>query len=364
MKGLTGGKYLQFGHQARGAGLRVNSIQQPAISNQQPVPLPLYPVPCNLHPVPDILSTFAILMMKPKSTYLPWLILTGLVLTWGSSFILIKQGLESFSYDSNIVGSLRIVITFLVLLPTALRRIRRVSTRQWKILFIIGVISNGAPAFLFAYAQTGIDSNMAGILNSLTPLFTLLIGFAFFHLKPRWFNIAGIIAGLAGAVGLIHYSGDSGFIFNFNYAVFVLVATVCYATSVNIIKTHLADLDAVSITAFSFFIIGLPVFIYLFTYTDFLQHMQESSTAWEGLGYISILAILGTAIALVFFNQLIKMTNALFASSVTYLIPVIAIAWGIVDGEQLEWSYLAWIFLILGGVYLVNIKQLKIKKNR
>lgn len=302
-------------------------------------------------------------MMKPKSTYMPWLILFGLVLTWGSSFILIKQGLRSFSYDSNIVGSLRIVITFLVLLPAALLRIRRVSRKQWKILIIIGIISNGAPAFLFAYAQTGIDSNMAGILNSLTPLFTLLIGFAFFHLQTRWFNIAGIIAGLAGAIGLIYYSGDGDFIFNFHYASFVLVATICYATAVNVIKTHLAELDAISITAFSFIIIGPPVLIYLFMFTDFLTHMQESSTAWEGLGYIAILAIVGTAIALVFFNQLIKMTNALFASSVTYMIPVIAIGWGILDGERLEWNYLAWIFLILGGVYLVNIKQLKNKKN-
>ena len=301
-------------------------------------------------------------MIKPKQTYIPWLILLGLVLTWGSSFILIKQGLESFSYDSNVVGSLRIVITFLVLLPFALMKIRRIRKREWKILFVVGIISNGAPAYLFAYAQTGIDSNMAGILNSLTPLFTLLIGFTFFYLKTRWFNILGIFAGLAGAVGLIHYSGDGGFIFNFHYAVFILIATICYATAVNIIKTHLEDLDAVSITAFSFFIIGFPVTFYLFFFTDFLDLLAGSRAAWEGLGYISVLAIMGTAIALIFFNQLIKMTNALFAASVTYMIPVVAIAWGIIDGERLEWNYLIWIFLILGGVYLVNTKQLKIKK--
>jgi drug/metabolite transporter (DMT)-like permease len=302
-------------------------------------------------------------MIKPKQSYFPWLILLGLVLTWGSSFILIKQGLECFSYDSKVVGSLRIVITFLVLLPFALMKIRKIRRREWKVLIIVGIISNGAPAYLFAYAQTGIDSSMAGILNSLTPLFTLIIGFAFFHLKAKWFNIIGIIAGLAGAVGLIHYSGDGGFILNFNYAAFILVATICYATSVNIIKTHLADLDAVSITAYSFFIIGFPVSFYLIFFTDFLHYMSAGVDAWEGLGYISILAILGTAIALIFFNQLIKMTNALFAASVTYLIPIIAIGWGILDGEQLEWNYLIWIFLILGGVYLVNTKQLKFKKN-
>ncbi|MEN8225003.1 MAG: DMT family transporter, partial [Bacteroidota bacterium] len=170
-------------------------------------------------------------------------------------------------------------------------------------------------------------------------------------------------AGLAGAVGLIHYSGSGGFIFNFNYAVFILLATICYATAVNILKTHLEDLDAISITSVSFLIIGLPITIYLFFFTGFLHQLSVNPAAWEGLGYVSILAIMGTAIALIFFNQLIKMTSALFAASVTYMIPIVAIGWGIIDGESLEWNYLAWIFLILGGVFLVNTRQLKFKKN-
>ena len=297
-------------------------------------------------------------MEAKKHTYVPWLILLGLVLTWGSSFILIKLGLKSFDGDSSIVGALRIVITFLVLLPPALMRIRRVKKKDWAILAIVGVISNGAPAFLYAYAQTHIDSNTAGILNSLTTLFTLVIGMAFFYLKPKWFNIAGVMVGLAGAVALIHFSGDGGFMFNFNYAVYILIATIFYATSVNIIKTYLVELDAVSITAFSFFIIGLPVTIYLLFFTNFIPDLKHSPEAWTGLGYISILAIVGTAIALVFFNKLIKMTSALFAASVTYMIPIVAIGWGILDGELFEWNYLLWIAKILGGVYLVNTKRL------
>lgn len=303
-------------------------------------------------------------MIKTKQSYIPWFILIGLVLTWGSSFILIKQGLECFSGNSQIVGSLRIIISFLVLLPAALLRLKKVKKHQWVTLAIIGIISNAAPAFLFAYAQTGIDSNMAGILNSLTPLFTLLIGLAFFALKPKWFNILGVFAGLAGAVGLIHYSGDGGFIFNFNFAVYVLIATICYATSVNLIKAKLQDLDAVSITAFSFMMIGPPIIIYLFLFTDFTMQLSAEGRAWEGLGYISILAVAGTAIALVFFNKLIKMTSALFAASVTYMIPIVAIAWGFLDGEVFSWSYLIWFLLILGGVFLVNIKGLKSKKSK
>jgi drug/metabolite transporter (DMT)-like permease len=300
--------------------------------------------------------------MNAKRKYVPWLILFGLVLTWGSSFILIKQGLRGFGYDSGIVGALRIVITFLVLIPVALRRIKRVKRRQWLILAAVGITGNLGPAFFFAYAQTGIDSNTAGILNSLTPLFTLLIGLLFFQLKPRWFNIMGVMAGFVGAVGLIHYSGDGGFVFNIHYAIFVIIATICYATSVNIIKTHLSDLDVYSITAHSFLIIGFPVLVYLLFFTDFTVQLVENSHAPAGLGYIAILAIVGTAVALVFFNTLIKMTNALFASSVTYMIPIVAIMWGIIDGEIFKWEYILWIILILGGVYLVNTKRLFSKK--
>lgn len=302
--------------------------------------------------------------MKKGRSSIPLLILAGLALTWGSSFILIKQGLRGFDYDSNIVGGLRIAITFLVLLPFSLMRFRRISMRQWLVLAAVGIIGNLGPAFLFAYAQTGIDSNMAGILNSLTPLFTLLIGLSFFRLKTKWFNVAGVIAGLAGATGLIHYSGDGGFMFNIDFAIFVVLATICYATSVNIIKTHLADVDAYSITAHSFLIIGAPVMIYLIFFTELLQQLAYSQEAWAGLGYVSILAVLGTAVALVFFNTLIKMTSALFASSVTYLIPIVAIIWGLIDGESFTAHYIIWILLILGGVYLVNLKQLKIKKKQ
>lgn len=302
--------------------------------------------------------------MTKSRTYVPALILAGLALTWGSSFILIKQGLKGFDGDSSIVGGLRIVITFLVLLPIALRKIRKISKRQWIILAMVGIIGNLGPAFLFAYAQIGIDSNMAGILNSLTPLFTLLIGLGFFKMKTKWFNILGVMAGLSGAIGLIHYSGGGGFIFSFQYAIYVVIATICYATSVNIIKSHLADVDVYSITAHSFFIIGIPTTLYLILYTNVIAQLTHNPDAWAGLGYISILAVAGTAVALLFFNSLIKMTSALFASSVTYLIPIVAIIWGIIDGEVFTFAYVIWILLILGGVYLVNVRQLKIKKKQ
>lgn len=285
-----------------------------------------------------------------------WSILAGLALIWGSSFILIKRGLEYFS--SVEVGALRISITFIVLSPFALSRIRKIKWREWKYLFLVGMIGSFFPAFLFAKAQTGIDSSLAGILNSLTPLFTVIIGLSFFSLKTKWFNIAGVLIGLTGAIGLISISGGKSFEFNFQYAIYIIIATVCYATNVNVVKYKLRDIDALTITVFSFFTIGFPVLIYLLIFTDFMQQVSNEPAALKALGYISILAVFGTGLALVAFNKLVKLTTPVFASSVTYLIPIVAVSWGAFDGERMSPLAFIWMAVILLGIFLVNKKKM------
>jgi drug/metabolite transporter (DMT)-like permease len=284
-----------------------------------------------------------------------WSILLGLAVIWGTSFILIKRGLEYFS--STEVGALRISIAFLVLSPIAFARIRKISRREWKLFLLVGLIGSGFPAFLFAKAQTGIDSSLAGILNSLTPLFTMLVGLSFFSMKPKWFNIVGVLIGLTGAIGLISISGGKGFEFNFQYAVYIIIATICYAINVNIVKYKLKDTDALTITAFSFFTIGLPVLIYLLVFTGFLTQITSEPGALKGLGYITILAVVGTGIALIAFNKLVKIASPIFAASVTYLIPIVAVIWGAIDAEKMETISFLWMGVILLGIFLVNKKK-------
>lgn len=295
------------------------------------------------------------------ASWLSWAILAGLALTWGSSFILIKKGLVYFSGTE--VGALRISITFLALAPLAFPRMKYLSAYEWKYLAIAGIIGSGLPAFLFAHAQTGIDSSLAGILNSMTPLFTLLIGLGFFSLKVRWFNVAGVLLGLTGAIGLISISGGRSFQFNFQYAALVIIATVCYATNVNIIKYKLRETDAVTITVFSFFTIGLPVLAFLLFFTGFPTRLLHEAGALKGLGYIAILSVVGTGLALMAFNKLVKMASPLFAASVTYLIPVVAVAWGLADEERFSPGSVLWMSLILLGIFLVNRKKLFAGKN-
>ncbi|MEA3496742.1 MAG: DMT family transporter [Bacteroidota bacterium] len=283
-----------------------------------------------------------------------WAILFVLMLTWGSSFILMKRALEVYSFSQ--VGSLRIFLAFITAIPFAIKGIKKVSLKQWKYLFWVGLLGNGFPAFLFTKAQTGIDSSLAGILNSLTALFTLVVGVYFFSLKTKWFNVAGVFIGLVGAIGLIYVSSDGNFELNFKFSVYVIIATICYAISANIVKTHLMELNPVKITVYALLTITLPASIYLFAFSGFFETFTTEQNSLQALGYITILAVVGTTLALIAFNKLIQMTSSVFASSVTYLIPIVALFWGIFDGESFELYFLIWIFLTLFGVFLVNFK--------
>ncbi len=289
---------------------------------------------------------------NPKPIH--WLALALLVLVWGSSFILIKRGLVAF--NSMEVGALRISISFLALSPLLFWHLRKVPRKHLVFFLLAGVIGNGFPPFLFAKAQTVIDSYMAGVLNSLTPLFTLLIGVSFFGIKTRWINVAGVIIGLGGAIGLLTVSNE-GQLNSIWYGLFAVAAAVCYATNMNLIKQYLHRFDALTIASVSFMFIGIPSLIYLFTGSNLVPVLAEHPEGWKSLGFIAILALVGTALAMIIHHWLIKQTSALFTSTVTYMMPIVAITWGISDGEVFLPLYLLWIAMILTGVYMANRRQ-------
>ena len=279
-------------------------------------------------------------------------VLILLAIIWGSSFILMKRGLDVYSYTQ--VAALRLFIAFLSLTPFLLRAVKVVQKKHIIPIVVMALFGNGIPAFLFTKAQTQLDSSLVGILNSLVPLFTLLLGVYFFRTKPTKTNIAGIIIGLFGAVFLTYSTIGGGVEIN-DYVFLVILATVMYAISINVIKKYLQDLDALSISSLAFLMIGPFSAIYIFN-TDFLV-LSASSEGLESLLYIVLLAVVGTSLAVVIFNQLISRSSAIFASSVTYLIPIVAIFWGIFDGEKVTLIHLLSVVIILSGVYLVNKKS-------
>ncbi|MBN2637940.1 MAG: EamA family transporter [Bacteroidales bacterium] len=283
-----------------------------------------------------------------------WIILTALVFVWGSSFILIKKSLLYFTGPE--VGFLRIVITFLFLSPLAYKTLKKIHRKYYWLLAVSGVVGSLIPALLFAISETGIDSAIAGTLNSLTPLFTLLIGLMFFKFRTRWYNVVGVMIGLLGAIGLIMANSGGNLSVNIFYASLVVLASILYAINVNLVKTYFQGISSLDITVLTFFFIGFPVLIYIVFFSRVPHMLWSTPHVWEGIGYLSILSVFGTGVALIAYNQLIKWSNPVFASSVTYLIPIVAILWGVIDGEKFTVSYVLWILLILGGVFLVNAR--------
>lgn len=282
-----------------------------------------------------------------------WQVLAILLLAfiWGSSFILMKKGLVA--YSSSEVAALRMVIAFLCFLPFILYNIKKVDKKYWKYLIIVGLFGNGIPAFLFTKAETGISSSLAGMLNSLVPLFTITLGVLFFKVPTNKLKFIGVFIGLIGAVMLITGNGFNIGESETSYSFYVIAATLCYAISVNTIKKYLQEVNSIVVSSFAFLFIGPPLLIYLFT-TDFVYTTFNNPEATTALSYIFILSLFGTAFSLIIFNMLVKQTSALFASTVTYLIPVFAIMWGVLDGELINLIQVLGIVVILVGIYFVN----------
>lgn len=288
----------------------------------------------------------------PKSQSV--ILLIALALIWGTSFILMKKGLVVFSPGE--VGSLRIVTAFLFLLPVALLKFRDVQRRHYPLLLAAGMMGIFVPAFLFAAAQTRLQSSVTGIMNSLTPICTLLIGVFFYGQKFQRQSIAGILTGLAGTVILM--TADSvGQIGGLNrYALLVIIACLFYATYLNFVKYKITDLSAITITSMSLLLVGPLAAGYLFGFTRFTEKMSSAPGAWSALMYIVFLGVMSTSFATVLFNKLVRISSPVYTSSVTYLIPVVAVLWGLLDGERLFAAHFAGMAAIIGGVYLSNRK--------
>jgi drug/metabolite transporter (DMT)-like permease len=279
---------------------------------------------------------------------LKWAYLLVLSLIWGSSFILIKRGLVGLTAIQ--VGSFRIIFAALFLLIVGFRSLKKISRKQWKFVAITSFFGTFTPAFLFAIAETEVDSSIVAILNSLTPLNTLILGILIFGIQFQKRQVLGVFVGLIGCLLLVLSGASSHPGQNYYYVILVVIATLCYAVNVNLIKKYLSDLNSLSITTGNFAVLLIPALIILST-TDFSQRIHIEATQHSVL-FVMILGILGTGIANVLFFKLIQISSPVFATSVTYLIPIVAFFWGLLDNEMLTPIQFFGAFIILIGVYL------------
>jgi drug/metabolite transporter (DMT)-like permease len=282
------------------------------------------------------------------SKQLKWVYLLVLALIWGSSFILIKKGLVGLTAFQ--LGSLRIIFAALFLLLIGFKSLFKIPSHQWKFIALTSVFGTFVPAYLFAIAETQIVSSITAILNSLTPLNTLILGAAFFGITFRRSQIWGVAIGLLGSMLLVFNGAVNHPEQNYYYAIPVLIASICYAVNVNLIKKYLSDLTPLSITTGNFLILLFPALGILF-FSGFFDVVQVEKVQ-HSLLFILVLGVVGTGIANVIFFKLIQVSSPVFATSVTYLIPVVAFFWGLLDHEMLTFVQCIGAFVILIGVYL------------
>ncbi|MDG2357719.1 MAG: EamA family transporter [Polaribacter sp.] len=283
-----------------------------------------------------------------------WVYLIVLSIVWGSSFILIKKALIGVTPIQ--IGALRMIFTSIFMLLFAFPSIKKIKKKHWKYLMYTALTGTFIPGFLFAFAISNIDSSIVSILNSFTPFNTLIFGALVFGFSFKKNQLTGILVGLFGTLILILKGADLHPSQNYWYAFLVIIASVGYAFNANMVKKYLLDLDALAITTGNFLLLIIPATIVL-SFTDFFTTYKATEIQLKSLGYIAILSIVGTGIAKTIYNKLVQISDPVFSSSVTYLIPIVAIIWGIFDGETLSFIQVLGAVIILFGVYLVNASK-------
>ena len=284
-----------------------------------------------------------------------WTYLLILSIIWGSSFILIKKSLVGFTPLQ--LGSLRIIISGLILFAAGFKSLKKLTKTNIKWIVISALLGTFFPAFLFAYAETEIDSAIASILNSIVPIVTIILGFVLFKIFSSRKQIIGIVIGFIGTVFLISNGANINPDQNYWYSFLVIAATLMYALNINIIKRHLQNVPAMAIAVGNFAVIIIPAFIVLLFSGFFTSEVIQGQDFSMSLLYIVLLSLFGTAIAKVLFNKLVQISTPVFASSVTYIMPIVSVSWGLLDGETFSiWQALA-TGIILIGVYLANSKR-------
>jgi drug/metabolite transporter (DMT)-like permease len=283
--------------------------------------------------------------------FVNWGLFILLSLVWGSSFILMKEGLKALSaYE---VAAIRMLSAGIVLLPFALKAFQTIERKSLGIIVLTGVLGSFIPAVLFCVAETKIDSSLAGMLNALTPLCVIVIGFTVFHATTKWQKLLGVVIGFLGTIFLFLSQKSASENTHLFYALLVLLATICYGLNVNILSRYLKHIPSLQIASVAFVALIIPSLVLLFA-TGFFNHSFERYSVIRAVTASTVLGIFGTAIASILFYMLMKRAGALFSSMVTYGIPFVAVFWGILAGETVTLLQVVGLLIILSGVYIAN----------
>lgn len=287
-----------------------------------------------------------------------WILLALLSLIWGSSFILIKKSLDHFNpYE---VGALRVLIAGLVLLPVAIKNIRKFPKKNLKWLILAAITGNFIPMFLFPIAETEVSSSIAGIINSMMPIFVIIVGALLWKFETTKRQIIGVLISFSGAC-ILAFSGGEGGEFKLIPILLLLLATLLYAISTTTVKSKLSDIPAKILSAFIFSLVLIFPSLIALVFAGFFNELKMDNNLLVGLGFVSLLSVFGTGLAMMLNYRLLSVSTPLFASTVTLLMPIVAIIWGILDGEKLTIMQGFGGVIILAGLIFLRQMPAKVK---
>jgi drug/metabolite transporter (DMT)-like permease len=289
-------------------------------------------------------------MSATKGNLIDGVVFTALCIIWGSSFILMKEGMKFLSPYQ--VATIRILSAGVILLPVAVRHWKNIPSNKLGYVFLSGILGSFIPAYLFCIAETKIDSSLAGFLNSLTPVFTIFTGLLFFGQVFQLHKLIGVLIAISGMLVLLFAKGSVNVQY-LSFASFALGATVLYGLNINLVGRHLKEISSLAVVAVSFALLLVPCLIILGLTGYFSLPLTQSGILFSS-GASAVLGIMGTAVATILFYMLIKRSGGLFASMVTYGIPFIALSWGVLAGETINGWQILGLVIILFGVYITT----------
>lgn len=283
--------------------------------------------------------------------WLNWILFITLALIWGSSFILMKEGLVALTAVQ--VASLRMISAAIVLTPLFIQAFKNIPRNKLGIVFLSGTLGSLLPAYLFCIAEQSIDSALAGTLNSLTPIFVIISGALFFSVKTNFEKITGIAIAFSGTVLLFFSQPSYNANGNLSGVLMIVLATMMYGLNVNLVQRHLGNIASVKVVSVALVLNAIPA-VFVLYFSGYFQQMHSGKIFLFSTGYSLLLGVVGTALASVLFYTLIKRAGAVFSSMVTYLIPIVANIWGLVYGEKIGWLQALSLLIILTGVYIAS----------
>ncbi len=268
-----------------------------------------------------------------------------------------QQGLNSIQ-----IAAVRIFSAGFVFIPFAFFHFKKIPKSKLGLVILSAVVGNLLPAFLFAEAITKLDSSLAGILNSLTPICVVIIGIFFFKDRIKSQKVWGVMTGFIGLVLLtilpMIMEKKMMSMENLGYTSLIIIATFLYGINVNMVGHYLKGLNPVHIATVSLSVMTIPSGLILWHQDFHLLNFKSINVQYSIWASVA-LGIAGSAIATALFYILVKKAGMLFASLVTYGIPFIALFWGFLDNEKITWVQWLCLGIILFGVYLANLPDKK-----